>query len=154
MWRYVYRAVDQHGQINDVLASTRRHAATARRFFHGALTTPKVKPSQVVTDAAPTDARATLQPLPSRRSSRGTPSSRPPTRSRSRKFPGRVRRLTGTRPSLGAVSESEGRSLRSDVPLPLPVTVTGVDPLVAALPTTPAADRVGLGGPSPPARTS
>jgi transposase-like protein len=33
VWRYVYRAVDQHGQVIDVLASTRRDAAAARRFF-------------------------------------------------------------------------------------------------------------------------
>jgi hypothetical protein len=32
-WRYVYRAVDQHGQVIDVLVSTRRDAAAARRFF-------------------------------------------------------------------------------------------------------------------------
>jgi transposase, IS6 family len=33
MWRYVYRAVDQHGQVIDVLLSTRRDAAAARQFF-------------------------------------------------------------------------------------------------------------------------
>ena len=53
MWRYVYRAIDQHGQVIDVLVSARRDAATARRFFHRALTTLKVTPSEVVTDAAP-----------------------------------------------------------------------------------------------------
>ena len=31
VWRYVYRAVDQHGQVIDVLVSARRDAATARR---------------------------------------------------------------------------------------------------------------------------
>jgi transposase-like protein len=36
-----------------VLVSTRRDAATARRFFQRALTTLKVTPSEVVTDAAP-----------------------------------------------------------------------------------------------------
>jgi len=29
-WRYVYRAVDQHGQVIDVLGSTRRDTAAAR----------------------------------------------------------------------------------------------------------------------------
>jgi transposase-like protein len=53
MWRYVYRAVDQHGQVIDVLLSTRRDAAAARRFFVRALRTLKVAPSEVVTDAAP-----------------------------------------------------------------------------------------------------
>ena len=52
-WRYVYRAVDQHGQVIDVLVSARRDAAAARRFFTKALTVVKVTPSEVVTDAAP-----------------------------------------------------------------------------------------------------
>jgi transposase-like protein len=53
VWRYVYRAVDQHGQVIDVLLSTRRDAAAARRFFTRALRTLKVIPREVVTDAAP-----------------------------------------------------------------------------------------------------
>ena len=53
VWRYVYRAVDQYGQVIDVLVSKRRDADAARRFFHRALTTLKVTPSEVVTDAAP-----------------------------------------------------------------------------------------------------
>ena len=53
VWRYVYRAVDQHGQVIDVLLSARRDAAAARRFFTRALRTLKVAPSEVVTDAAP-----------------------------------------------------------------------------------------------------
>jgi len=52
VWRYVYRAVDQHGQIIDVLVSARRDADAAGRFFRRALSTLKVKPSEVVTDAA------------------------------------------------------------------------------------------------------
>ena len=32
-WTYLYRAVDQHGQVVDVLVSTRRDAAAARRFL-------------------------------------------------------------------------------------------------------------------------
>jgi transposase-like protein len=53
VWRYVYRAVDQQGQVIDVLLSARRDAAAARRFFTRALRTLKVIPSEVVTDAAP-----------------------------------------------------------------------------------------------------
>jgi transposase-like protein len=53
VWRYVYRAVDQHGQVIDVLVSARRDAQAARRFFTRALRTLKVMPSEVVTDAAP-----------------------------------------------------------------------------------------------------
>ncbi len=53
VWRYVYRAVDQHGQVIDVLVSAHRDAAAARRFFRRALTTLKVMPTEVVTDAKP-----------------------------------------------------------------------------------------------------
>jgi len=53
VWRYVYRAVDQHGQVIDVLLSARRDAAAARRLFARALRALKVMPSEVVTDAAP-----------------------------------------------------------------------------------------------------
>ena len=53
MWPYVYRAIDQHGQVIDVLLSRRRDAAAARRFFTRALRTLKVIPGEVVTDAAP-----------------------------------------------------------------------------------------------------
>jgi transposase-like protein len=48
----VYRAVDQHGQVIDVLVSARRDADAARRLFRRALTTWKVTPTEVVTDAA------------------------------------------------------------------------------------------------------
>ena len=51
-WRYVYRAVDQYGQVIDVFVSRRRDAATARRFFHRAEGV-KVTPGEVVTDTAP-----------------------------------------------------------------------------------------------------
>ena len=53
VWRYVYRAIDQRGQVIDVLVSARRDAAAARRFFTRALRMLKVIPSEVVTDAAP-----------------------------------------------------------------------------------------------------
>jgi transposase-like protein len=52
VWRYVCRAVDQYGQVIDVLVSARRDAVAARRFFRRALSTLKVTPSEVVTDAA------------------------------------------------------------------------------------------------------
>ena len=32
-WTYLYRAIDQHGQVIDVLLSMRRDLAAARRFF-------------------------------------------------------------------------------------------------------------------------
>jgi transposase-like protein len=53
-WVYLYRAVDQFGQVIDVYASTRRNADAARRFFHRASSTTGVVPAEVVTDRAPT----------------------------------------------------------------------------------------------------
>jgi transposase-like protein len=53
VWRYVYRAVDQHGQVIDVLLTVHRDAAAAHRFFTRPLRMLKVIPSEVVTDAAP-----------------------------------------------------------------------------------------------------
>jgi transposase-like protein len=51
-WRYVYRAVDQFGQVIDVLVSLRRDVKAARRFFEQAIGTTKVTPVEVVTDLA------------------------------------------------------------------------------------------------------
>jgi IS6 family transposase len=53
-WRYIYRAIDQFGQVIDVFVSPRRDATTARRFFERAIGTTKVTPVQVVTDLAAT----------------------------------------------------------------------------------------------------
>jgi IS6 family transposase len=53
-WRYVYRAVDQFGQVIDVFVSPRRDATAARRFFRQAVGTTKVTPVEVVTDKAAT----------------------------------------------------------------------------------------------------
>jgi transposase-like protein len=53
-WRYVYRAVDQFGQVIDVFVSARRNMSAARRFFERAIGTTNVTPIEVVTDRAPT----------------------------------------------------------------------------------------------------
>ena len=50
-WRYVYRAVDQHGQVIDIYVSKRRNIPAARRFFTKALTAHG-EPVEVVTDLA------------------------------------------------------------------------------------------------------
>jgi transposase-like protein len=52
-WRYVYRAVDQFGQVIDVLGSVRRDAMAARRFFEQAISATKATPMEVTTDQAP-----------------------------------------------------------------------------------------------------
>jgi hypothetical protein len=53
-WRYVYRAIDQFGQVIDVFVSPRRDLRAARRFFERAIGTTRTFPSEVVTDQAPT----------------------------------------------------------------------------------------------------
>ncbi len=51
-WTYLYRAVDQFGQVIDVWLSTRRDLAAARAFFTRALATGSI-PVEVTTDRAP-----------------------------------------------------------------------------------------------------
>src|SRR5258708_19390801 len=73
-WTYLYRAVDQHGQVIDVLLSERRDLAAARRFFTRALRTGTV-PAEVTTDRAPAYPRVPASSSPHPR----TPSTPPPT---------------------------------------------------------------------------
>ena len=52
-WRYVYRAIDQFGQVIDVFVSSRRDTMAAQRFFERAIGTTKITPAEVITDQAP-----------------------------------------------------------------------------------------------------
>jgi transposase-like protein len=63
-WRYVYRAVDEYGQVIDVYVSPRRDSGAARRFFHRALATAVVAPVEVVTDQAACYLRVLEEVLP------------------------------------------------------------------------------------------
>jgi hypothetical protein len=63
VWRYVYRAVDQGGQVIDVYVSARRDIAAARRFFSAALEA-HAQPEEVVTDRAPVLAHVIADLLP------------------------------------------------------------------------------------------
>jgi IS6 family transposase len=51
-WTYLYRAVDQHGQVIDVLLSARRDLPAARRFFTRAMRAGTI-PAEVTTTARP-----------------------------------------------------------------------------------------------------
>ncbi len=51
-WHYLYRAIDEHGQIVDVYLSDRRNAEAARTFFQQAIDDSNVTPTQVTTDKA------------------------------------------------------------------------------------------------------
>ena len=52
-WRYVYRPIDQFGQVIDVFVSPRRDVGAARRFFERAIGTTRRAPVEVVTDRQP-----------------------------------------------------------------------------------------------------
>jgi transposase-like protein len=52
-WRYVYRAIDQFGQVIDVFLCARRDADAASRFFQQAIGSTRVRPVEVTTDRAP-----------------------------------------------------------------------------------------------------
>jgi IS6 family transposase len=51
-WRYVYRAIDQFGQVIDVFISARRDADAVRRFFERAIATTGLPPIEVTTGRA------------------------------------------------------------------------------------------------------
>jgi transposase, IS6 family len=63
-WVYLYRAVDQFGQVIDVYASSRRDSEAARRFFQRARNATGVTPAEVITDRAPTYPRVLDEMLP------------------------------------------------------------------------------------------
>ncbi len=51
-WRYLYRAIDQFGQVVDVFLSSQRDARAARRFFTKAIADTQSVPAEVITDRA------------------------------------------------------------------------------------------------------
>ena len=63
-WVYLYRAIDQFGQVIDVLVSQKRDLAAACRFFIRALRHGS-RPTEVSTDRAPAYPRALDELLPS-----------------------------------------------------------------------------------------
>jgi transposase-like protein len=52
-WCYVYRAIDQFGQVIDIFVSAQHDGRAARRFFERAIGTTTIMPVEVVTDHAP-----------------------------------------------------------------------------------------------------
>ncbi len=62
-WRYVYRAVDEQGQVIDVFVSKKRDSKAATRFFASAIGVHG-QPIEVVTDRSPALARAITELLP------------------------------------------------------------------------------------------
>jgi transposase, IS6 family len=62
-WVYLYRAIDQFGQVIDVLVAQKRDLAATRRFFTRALEHGP-RPSEVSTDQAPAYLRVVDELLP------------------------------------------------------------------------------------------
>jgi transposase, IS6 family len=62
-WTYLHRAIDQHGQVIDVMLSTRRDLAVARAFFSRAIAVG-VRPVEVTTDRAHAYLRVLDEQLP------------------------------------------------------------------------------------------
>ena len=65
-WTYIYRAIDQHGQVIDILVSERRDAAAARAFFTRTLKYGPA-PVEVTTDRAPVYPRVIADLVPGAR---------------------------------------------------------------------------------------
>ena len=79
-WRYLYRAIDQFGQVVDVYFSQRRDATAARLFFSRAIASTQVEPTEV-TPIAPRPIRVSSTiccrvPITTSGSTRTTPSKR------------------------------------------------------------------------------
>ena len=63
VWRYVYRAVDEYGQVIDVLLSRRRDITAARRFFAVAIDAHG-EPGEVISDRAAALAYVIVELMP------------------------------------------------------------------------------------------
>src|SRR4051812_1554704 len=64
VWCYVYRAVDQNGQVIDVFMSNKRDSAAATKFFTVAITAHG-EPVEVITDKSPVLAKTIRELAPS-----------------------------------------------------------------------------------------
>jgi hypothetical protein len=62
-WVYLYRAIDQYGQVIDVLVAEKRDLPATRRFFTRALEHRRI-PTEVTTDRAPAYPRVLDELLP------------------------------------------------------------------------------------------
>jgi putative transposase len=90
--RYLWRAVDQHGAVLDILVQDRRNATAAKRFFKRLLAGLKYRPRKIVTDGLRSYGVARREILPDVRHRTGrylnnrAENSHRPTRRRERKM--------------------------------------------------------------------
>jgi transposase-like protein len=62
-WRYLYRAIDKHGNPIDFLLTAKRDLDAAKRFFHEMLKDePLLSPAKIGTDGASTFPRPSRRP--------------------------------------------------------------------------------------------
>ncbi len=61
---YLWRAVDQHGVVLDILVQDRRNATAAKRFSKRLLAGPKFRPRRIVTDGLKSYGVARREVLP------------------------------------------------------------------------------------------
>ena len=61
---YLYRAVDEHGQVIDVLLRDKRNRANAEAFFRQVLARTEVTPKTVITDHHPPYVKAVATVIP------------------------------------------------------------------------------------------
>ena len=72
---YLWRAVDQHGVVLDILVQDRRNATAAKRFFKRLLAGLKYKPKRIVTDGLRSYGVAHREILPEVKHRRAMPES-------------------------------------------------------------------------------
>ncbi|MFD0229666.1 IS6 family transposase [Streptomyces hirsutus] len=107
--KYLWRAVDQDGNVLDILVQNRRDAAAARRFFRRLLKTTRTVPRVIVTDKLRSYGAAHREVMPSveHRSHKGlnnrAENSHQPTRQRERAMKG-FRSIGGAQRFLAAFS--------------------------------------------------
>ena len=95
---YLWRAVDQHGVVLDILVQDRRNATAAKRFFKRLLAGLKYKPRRIITDGLRSYGVAKREVLPevrhrtSRYLNNRAENSHRPTRRRSGRCSGSSRR--------------------------------------------------------------
>jgi putative transposase len=101
---YLWRAVDQHGAVLDILVQDRRNGAATKRFFRRLLRGPRFEPRRLVTDGPRSYGVARREVLPDVRHRTGrhldnrAENSHRPTRRRERrmqrfKSPGQAQRF-------------------------------------------------------------
>jgi hypothetical protein len=116
-WAYLYRAIDEHGQVMDVLLRARRDLDSTRAFFVLAPYRRRAAPEKVITDKHPAYERAVRDEVPGHSIGRAACTARTgrtPRRSRgptSRRRTGYAR-CAGSSPSAPDNTSSRGSSWR------------------------------------------